>query len=66
MNRLARDGAQLGGGNVTIGERRSLPHKAVQVWRIHVVKTKLTNRIETLLIGDDENDVRTFVGHVED
>ena len=49
--------------NMAIGEGYPFTHQAIQVGGIHIVKSQFANRVETLLIGDDKDNVRSFVCH---
>ena len=48
---------------MTLIERDTFFDQAVEVGGIHVRVPKGSNRIETLLIRDDKNDVWACVGH---
>ena len=48
---------------VAIGESHPFAHEPVQVGRVHVAIAQFANRVEALLIGDDEDDVRPGVRH---
>ena len=48
---------------MAISEGHAVAHEPIDVRRVHIVGTERTNRVEPLLIGDDEDDVGTVVSH---
>ncbi len=54
-----------GGTDMAIRERGAFVDQAVDVRRIDVVRTERTNGIKPLLVGDDEDDIRSVIRHGE-
>ena len=50
-------------GHMAVGKRNAFANQTVEVGRVDVVVAKAANRVETLLVGDDEDNVRPFLGH---
>ena len=50
------------GRHMTLFEMDAFSDQSVQVWRVHVVVTQRRNRVITLLVGDDKDNVR-LSGH---
>jgi hypothetical protein len=48
---------------MAVGKRGAFAHKAIQVRRFHVIETQFPDRIETLLVCDDEDDVGSGFSH---
>jgi hypothetical protein len=43
---------------MAVGKGGTLAHKPVEIGRIHVCKTQLSDSVVTLLVSDDQDDVR--------
>ena len=50
---------------MAVGERRPFTNQSVHVGSFHVIKSQFFDGVKALLVCDDENDVGTFVGHVD-
>ena len=48
---------------MTASKTDSFPNQSVEIGRVHVVVTQSCDRIETLLVSDDEDDIWAFLGH---
>ena len=48
---------------MAVGETHTFLHQTVQMRRLHVIKTERGDRVEALLVGEDEDDVGPAVGH---
>lgn len=51
---------------MAVGECHPLTHEAIEVRRVHVGMAERADRIEPLLVGDDEDDVGPLYGHQPD
>ena len=51
---------------MAVGEGHTLTDEAIKVWRVHVGIAERANRVEPLLVGDDEDDVGPLAGHETD
>ena len=47
-----------GCGHITAAKRSAFIDQSIQIRRINVVEAERTNRIESLLVGEDENNIR--------
>ena len=48
---------------MAVGERDSLTHEAIEMRRVHVRVAERADRVESLLVGDNENDIGSLFRH---